>query len=218
MRVLKDFSDNQEDLKQSLLAIKADGGTALYDSILKGIDHVENKEGMRAVVVLTDGKDENARRDGPGSTISFEKLKKKLALSHVPVFCICLGEGVERNILETVAQVSHGDSFFISNAQDVDQVYNDIITYAHFLYRFYYITKNGQPDGTVLFTQDFNLFAVNSVWGPKVYDPQGVLIFEKKLEQKIMDSDQGQGIAVADNGNFVYSVMNRVYSDKITEK
>lgn len=58
-------------------------------------------------------------------------------------------------------------------------------------------------------------FAANLVWGPKVFDQTGKLLWEKKLEQKIRETDQGTGIAIADNGNLVYSITNRVYFDKI---
>lgn len=148
VRVIRNFTNNRDELKKSLLTVKANGGTALYDSIMNGIDNVKNMEGMRAVVILTDGKDENAQGDGPGSKISFETLKEKLAVSHVPVFCIGLGKGVEKDTLDTIAKLSRGDAFYVSAVQDVDKVYEHIIEYVHSLYRFYIITKNGKCDGT----------------------------------------------------------------------
>jgi hypothetical protein len=148
VRVIRDFTNNQDELRESLLAVEANGGTALYDSILEGINNVKDKEGMRAVVILTDGKDENARGDGPGSQSSFEALKEHLAVSHVPVFCIGLGEGAEKNTLDTIAELSKGNAYYVSEVQDVNQVYEDIITYVHSLYRFFFITRNGKCDGT----------------------------------------------------------------------
>jgi hypothetical protein len=147
VRVVKDFTNDQDELKESLLLVEANGGTALYDSILEGIGNVKDMEGMRAVVILTDGKDENVRGDGPGSQSSFEALKERLTVSHVPVFCIGLGKGAEKNTLDTIAGLSKGDAYYVSEVQDVNQVYEDIITYVHSLYRFYYITRNGKCDG-----------------------------------------------------------------------
>ena len=148
VRVIKDFTDSQDELRESLLNIKANGGTALYDSILSGIDNVKHMEGMRAVVILTDGKDENASGDGPGSQSTFDALKEQLTLSNVPVFCIGLGEGAEKNTMDTIAELSKGEAYYVSEVQDVSQVYENIITYVHSLYRFFYITRNGKCDGT----------------------------------------------------------------------
>ncbi len=148
VRVINNFTDNQDELRESLPSVRANGGTALYDSILKGIDNVRNMEGMRAVVVLTDGKDENAKGDGPGSQAAFDDLKERLSLSHVPVFCIGLGEGAEKETLDAIAELSKGEAYYVSEVQDVSRVYEDIITYVHSLCRFFYVTKNGVCDGT----------------------------------------------------------------------
>jgi len=146
VRVIKDFTNNQDELRESLPNVQANGGTALYDSILNGIDNVKHMEGMRAVVILTDGKDENASGDGPGSQSTFDALKEQLALSHVPVFCVGLGEGAEKSTLDTIAELSKGEAYYVSEVQDVSKVYEDIITYVHSLYRFFFVTKNGVCD------------------------------------------------------------------------
>jgi len=51
----------------------------------------------------------------------------------------------------------------------------------------------------------------------KVFDQNGTLLWEKKLEEKIEQTDQGPTIAIADNGNLVYSVYNRIYFDNIND-
>jgi uncharacterized protein YegL len=148
VRVIKDFTNNQDALREALPSVQANGGTALYDSILNGINSVKNMEGMRAVVILTDGKDENASGDGPGSQSTLDDLKERLALSHVPVFCIGLGEGAEKSTLNAIAELSKAEAYYVSEVQDVSKVYEDIITYVHSLYRFFYVTKNGVCNGT----------------------------------------------------------------------
>lgn len=40
----------------------------------------------------------------------------------------------------------------------------------------------------------------------------------KKLEERIMKTDQGTAIAIANNGNLVYSLCNRIYFNNINDK
>jgi len=53
-KVLK--TGSRRELLKALGRVRANGATALFDSILLGFDHLKNK-GRRALVVLTNGMD-----------------------------------------------------------------------------------------------------------------------------------------------------------------
>ncbi|KPJ72802.1 hypothetical protein AMJ52_05035, partial [candidate division TA06 bacterium DG_78] len=148
VKVMQTFTNNKQALSSVLDAIVADGGTALYDATAQGIEDLTKRIGLKAVVLLTDGKDENAKGDGPGSTITLEQLKAKLTSANIPVYTIGLGEGIDKQVLETIASASGGKAYYAKDAEAVNKIYSEIITYLHSLHRFYYVTHNGKHDGT----------------------------------------------------------------------
>ncbi len=52
----------------------ANGGTALYDALWTSLIHLKEVPGRHAIVVLTDGKDENNPGTAPGSTRTLEEV------------------------------------------------------------------------------------------------------------------------------------------------
>jgi VWFA-related protein len=148
VKVAQKFTNNKETLSAVLSSIMADGGTALYDAVAQGINDVKNRQGLKVVVLLTDGKDENAQGDGPGSKITLDELKTTLKSANIPVYTIGLGKGIDKTTLEDIASVSGGKSYYAKETDAVSKIYSDIIVYLHCLHRFYYVTHNGQHDNT----------------------------------------------------------------------
>jgi VWFA-related protein len=148
VKVIQKSTNNKQALSDALNSITADGGTALYDAIARGLTDVEKREGLKAIVLLTDGKDENAQGDGPGSAITLDKLKTLLRNAAIPLYTIGLGKGVERVTLNDIASTSGGKAYYAQETDAVGKIYSDIITYLHSLRRFYYVTHNGKHDGT----------------------------------------------------------------------
>jgi len=148
VKVKTTFTGDKEKLNSVLKTIQANGGTALYDAVKDGISHAEGLMGLKAVVLLTDGKDENAAGTGPGSKINLAELKEILKESQMPVYSIGLGEGVDKETLDTISDLSGGKAYYADTTEAVTQIYSDIIQYLHSLHRMWYSTSNGQFDGT----------------------------------------------------------------------
>jgi uncharacterized protein YegL len=148
VKVMQKFTNNKEELSGILNSIQADGGTALYDALAQGINDLENRQGLKVVVLLTDGQDENARGDGPGSKMTLDELKTTLRSATVPVYTIGLGQGIDKKTLEDMASISAGKAYYAEETDAVGKIYSDIIVYLHSLHRFYYVTHNGQYDNT----------------------------------------------------------------------
>ncbi len=148
VQVVQGFTGQTAALSAAVQAISADGGTALYDAVKRGVADAGTREGLKAVVLLTDGKDENARGDSPGSTATWDELKLVLGSSGVAVHAIGLGGGVHRATLQAIADLSGGRAYFAEDADAVGGIYGDIVEYLHSLRRFHYVTRDGRADGT----------------------------------------------------------------------
>ena len=96
VKIIHEFSGDQESLRGILGSVTVGGSTALYDSISKGIRDLKERDGMKALVLLTDGKDENAKGESQSRT-TFGELKELLESSNIPVYMIGLGSGIDKN-------------------------------------------------------------------------------------------------------------------------
>ena len=118
------------DVVDTVRGIFADGGTALYDAVLKARDLAVagakgDKKRIHAVVVLTDGED----RD---SHISFEELIDKLGSaeqgSAVRIFTIGYGEEANAQILGTIATKS-GAAYYHGDPKNIQAIYDEIASF-----------------------------------------------------------------------------------------
>jgi VWFA-related protein len=78
----------------------ADGGTALYDALYDSLEQIATVDGRRAVVVVTDGRDENAASTGPGSVRTWEDVLQKLEQTEATVYTVGIGSRVDRARLQ----------------------------------------------------------------------------------------------------------------------
>jgi len=85
-KLLCDFSNNKEYLKELVRNLKASGNnTALYYGIYKGLNQlIENKDKAgKILIVISDGKDEN-----PASSYTLEDNINKVKENGIPIFSI----------------------------------------------------------------------------------------------------------------------------------
>ena len=118
------------ELVDTVKGIFADGGTALYDAVLKARDLAVagakgDKRRIHAVVVLTDGED----RD---SHISFDDLLEKLGTaeqgSAVRIFTIGYGDEADAKILGTIATKS-GAAYYHGDPKNIQAIYDEIASF-----------------------------------------------------------------------------------------
>src|SRR5262249_24217512 len=90
----ENFTDNRATLGARIAALKAHGGTLLYDATFSGIETLEASglKGKRAVIVLTDGKDE-----APGSRRSDTEVIARAKEVKIPLYMLGLGRTNEIN-------------------------------------------------------------------------------------------------------------------------
>jgi VWFA-related protein len=125
----------------------ADGGTALYDAIIMSLQRLKAVEGRRAVVVLTDGRDENNPGTGPGSVHVYEDVLGALREVDATVFPIALGSNVDRDKLEEIAKLSRGEAYFPQDVSGLPAEYRRILENLRRRYIISYTSTNSAHDG-----------------------------------------------------------------------
>ena len=126
---------------------KANGGTALYDAIADSFTRLKTVEGRRAVVVVTDGRDEDNAGTGPGSTRKFDDVMKAQRESGAVVFAVGVGARVDRPPLEELAKVSGGQAYFPLEASALAEQYQRIVENLRRRFALSYASTNATRDG-----------------------------------------------------------------------
>ena len=135
--ILQSSTSDKKVLKNAILGTEAKGGTALYDAILSAVTIGKEIEGRKAIVLLSDGRDESASGLGPGSAHTYEEALEAILKSEMAVYVIATGEKIEEEldynhrrtlgeILGTIAARSGGRTFFIKRAGKLRDAYNRI--------------------------------------------------------------------------------------------
>lgn len=125
----------------------AAGGTALYDGLVDALTTLETVDGRRAVVVVTDGRDENAPGNAPGSLRTFDDVIDRLRNVDAVVYAIGMGPNVDRDKLIQLAQESGGEAFFPESVGDLPVHYSRVVEHLRRRYVFSYESTNPKRDG-----------------------------------------------------------------------
>ena len=109
---------------------------------------MKSVKGRRVVVLVTDGRDENAASNGPGSTRSWEEALAAVADVDATVYAIGIGTRVDRERLEQVATLTGGEAYFTSDIAELEGNYRRIVEELHRRYVLAYTSTNGKRDGS----------------------------------------------------------------------
>jgi VWFA-related protein len=123
------------------------GGTALWDAVHEALGPLRQAEGRRVVVVMTDGRDENAAATGPGSITRFDDLLEELRTTGAMVYAIGLGTNVDRERLQLLAARTGGEAYFPATVDEVAAEYARIVENLRRQYVIGYTSTNSRRDG-----------------------------------------------------------------------
>jgi VWFA-related protein len=126
---------------------KAAGGTALYDGLYDSLAQLSDVKGRRVVVVVTDGRDENAASNGPGSLRSWDDVMRKLQETDAAVYAVGIGSRVDRSTLQELANRSGGAAYFPSDVTALAGEYQKILDELRRRYVLAYESTNRMRDG-----------------------------------------------------------------------
>ncbi|HXW05145.1 MAG TPA: VWA domain-containing protein [Vicinamibacterales bacterium] len=120
------------------------GGTSLYDATIRTLDLVSREWGRKGVVIFSDGDDRH-------SLTTREKALARVQSSDAMIYTIGFATGASvpqlRSRLETYARATGGRAFFPRRTQELDVVFEDIVTELANQYVLSYSSTNLKQDG-----------------------------------------------------------------------
>jgi Ca-activated chloride channel family protein len=140
-------TERREDSLKAIDGYVAEGGTALYDALSDSLAHLATVEGRRVVVVVTDGRDENAASNGPGSVKKWEEVLREVEHAEAAVYAVGIGKGVDRVRLTQLARTSGGAAYFPTTVSSLAADYRKILDEIRRRYIIGYESTNRARDG-----------------------------------------------------------------------
>lgn len=117
------FTNELASLAGGLSGLKAERGTALYDSVIFALYYFNGIKGQRALILLSDGKDEHSR-------FGWEDTVEYARRAGVSIYSIGLGlgrkNGDAKRKLVKLAEETGGRSFFIDSVDELATIYDTI--------------------------------------------------------------------------------------------
>ncbi len=110
------FTNDQAALAAGLAGLKAERGTALYDTLVYAFYYFNGVKGQRAILLVTDGRDEDSR-------FSFEQALEAARRAGITLYAIGLGDDVEKHKLSRLCEETGGRAFFLKGAADLPAIY-----------------------------------------------------------------------------------------------
>jgi Ca-activated chloride channel family protein len=122
-----DLSTDRAKAREEINGYTPKGGTALYDAIGDSLGRLAKTEGRRAIVVVTDGRDEDNAGTKPGSVRTFKEVTDAARAVDAIIFAIGVGQNVDREVLETLARGSGGEAYFPEDVANLEAEYHRIV-------------------------------------------------------------------------------------------
>jgi hypothetical protein len=140
--LVSELTTNRDIAGDSVKRYKAGGGTALYDAVGSALDVLSPIDGRRVVVVVSNGRDENAESTGPGSTRTWEAVISQARAVDATVYAIGLGSRVDRARLEQLAALTGGEAYLTSDVTELERQYRRIVEELRRRYVLVYTSTN----------------------------------------------------------------------------
>jgi VWFA-related protein len=135
------------DTLKAIDAYVAAGGTALNDALYDSLMQVSKIDGRRAVVVVTDGRDENAASNGPGSAQTWDEVLHQVEQTEATVFAIGIGSNVDQPRLKLLAEKTGGAAYFPADVTTLATSFQKIVDELRRRYVIVYESTNTERDG-----------------------------------------------------------------------
>ena len=143
-RFLQDLTGNSAELQRAARETRAEGATALYDSIVLGLYQFRALEGRKALVVVTDGADNR-------SHVDFSTLLRYARSAGAPVYFIAVGipltDFKSKKAIGEIATESGGRVFSIGSAAKISEVTRQIEEELRSQYILAFRTDSQKPQG-----------------------------------------------------------------------
>ena len=141
------LATNREWSLDAIRKYTTNGGTALYDALWNALLHLKGTKGRRAIVVLSDGRDENNPGTAPGSKHVFNDVLTLQQQVGATFYNVGLGGNVDRAVLETLAMQSGGQVYYAADASALGDQFQRVVQDLRRRYVLSYSSTNRSADG-----------------------------------------------------------------------
>jgi VWFA-related protein len=159
--LLSPVTSNKGKLRLSFAGLRAQGLTAFYDALVAGLYELQDMKGRRALVVLTDGKDEGVQLEGKSfnrqSIYDLDTVRRYAGRAGIPIYFVGLklADPEFRKILDEISILSGGATYYVDAADGLSGAYRDISEELHSQYVItYYPTSKGKDWRNIRVTTD----------------------------------------------------------------
>lgn len=145
------FTSDKETVRQAIQSLQANGGTPLYDATIKGVRlAADAQRGSRAMILLTDGRDERLEASGSvaGSLFTDTDAIAEARDAALPIYTIGLGENIDETFLQRLADQSGGSFSKEPDAAQLEGAFNDVLDKLLERYVVSYVSQVDPDTGT----------------------------------------------------------------------
>ncbi|MEE9218055.1 MAG: VWA domain-containing protein [Acidobacteriota bacterium] len=146
-------------LRQKILSARAEGGTALYDSLVEAAERLREADGKKAFLLLSDGRDQGMDGYGPGSQHTFEEALERVQRAGVAVYAVGLGKDLEsqldfrrrrslRQLLEELADDTGGRAYMVRRQGGLRATFRQVAREVRMQYSIGYSPTDTRRDGS----------------------------------------------------------------------
>jgi Ca-activated chloride channel family protein len=142
-----ELSERRQTTLDAIDRLEANGGTALFDALHDAMSFLKQRQGRRAIVLLSDGRDENNPGTAPGSVHTVADALALVRETDTAVYAIGLGANVDRPALEQLALRSGGAATFPADASELPGEFARVLGELRRRYVIGYTSTNAKRDG-----------------------------------------------------------------------
>lgn len=181
-------------VKRGIRSLEADGGTAFYTAVDRGLEEIKIGDGLKVVVALTDGNDNR-------SSLGLDDVILKAQLYEIPIYVIGLGD-VNQDTLALLARETNGEYYYSRNAFGLDDVYQRIKDRIQSVYGLTYQSQNFNPSDTsrevlIQYMTDSSYASANH----SLELPNEVITYlEERRNKRVIYTALGVGLAIGLGG------------------
>jgi len=160
------------------------GGTVLYDGVMAAIDALRLVDGRKAILLLSDGRDESGDGFRPGSSRTFEEALEAAQKADVILYTIGIGKDIAAQkdfhgirtvgeVLTRFAEETGGRVFFAQRVNQLRRAYENVAQALRHQYSLGYVSTNTKRDGAwrsirlICKREGYTTYARRGYYGPK---------------------------------------------------
>ncbi len=137
------FTRDRIEFAKGLLGLRAERGTALYDSLIFTLYHLNGLPGQRAVLLLSDGVDEHSRYD-LNDALEYAR-RSEAAIYAIGLALPRKAKESPKKVLEQLAAETGGRAFFVDGTAELAAVYDTIALELRTKYFLAYQSSSTEP-------------------------------------------------------------------------